>query len=169
MADYKKNARAVINSFLWDELKNSEILDEDQYRPDNFTKSVIPIIPSQEVPEFNNLMPDLPYIVYDYEVEGYGDKWWICEEILTYTIISNKVSEVVEIMEFMVDLFRRVDESGKDLQNFNPSDNLLIFYTTELESASGPAPIELEGGRAAGVVEISYKYSRYLEPNGRFS
>ena len=102
MADYKKNARAVINSFLWDELKNSEILDEDQYRPDNFTKSVIPIIPSQEVPEFNNLMPDLPYIVYDYEVEGYGDKWWICEEILTYTIISNKVSEVVEIMEFMV-------------------------------------------------------------------
>ena len=67
-------------------LRKSTILEETQYRPDNFAKSLIPIIPSQEVPEFNNLIPDLPYIIYDYEVEGYGDQWWICEEIMKNTI-----------------------------------------------------------------------------------
>lgn len=168
MADYTKNARSIINAFLWDELKQSGILEETQYRPDNFAKSLIPIIPSQEVPEFNNLIPDLPYIIYDYEVEGYGDQWWICEEIMTYTIIANKVAQVVEIMEFMVDLFRRIDQSGKDLQKFNPSDNVVAFYTTELQNASGPGPIESEGGKVAGTVEISYKYARYLNSSGRF-
>jgi hypothetical protein len=69
----------------------------------------------------------------------------------------------------MIDLFRRVDESGKDVQKFNPKDDKVIFYTVSLESVSGPAPIELEGGRVAGIVEISYKYSRYLDPSGRFS
>jgi hypothetical protein len=168
MADYKQNARSIINSFLWEELKNSGILEEDQYRPDNFTKSVIPIIPSQEIPEFNNLMPELPYIIYDYEVEGYDDKWWICEESILYTVIANQVSEVVEIIELMIDLFRRIDESGKDLQAFNPKDNIIRFYTVSLTNVSGPAPIELEGGRVAGTVEISYKYSRYLDSSGRF-
>lgn len=169
MADYKLNARSILNSFLWDELKNSGILIEDQYRPDNFTKSVVPIIPSQELPEFNNLMPELPYIVYDYEVEGYGDQWWVCEERMLYTIIANEVSKVVEIIELMIDLFRRVDESGQDVQNFNPKDDKVIFYTVSLENASGPEPVELEGGRVAGTVEISYKYSRYLDSSGRFA
>ena len=168
MVDYKINARSILNSFLWEELKDSGILIEDQYRPDNFTKSVIPIIPSQEVPEFNNLMPELPYIIYDYEVEGYGDKWWICEERMLYTIIANQVSQVAEIIELMIDLFRRVDESGQDVQKFNPKDDKVIFYTVSLENASGPAPVELEGGRVAGIVEISYKYSRYLDSSGRF-
>ena len=168
MVDYKINARSILNSFLWEELKDSGILIEDQYRPDNFTKSVIPIIPSQEVPEFNNLMPELPYIIYDYEVEGYGDKWWICEERMLYTIIANQVSQVAEIIELMIDLFRRVDESGQDVQKFNPKDDKVIFYTVSLENASGPASVELEGGRVAGIVEISYKYSRYLDSSGRF-
>lgn len=168
MTDYKQNARSIINSFLWENLKSSNILDEDQYRPDNFTKSVIPVIPSQELPEFNNLMPDLPYIVYDYEVEGYDDDWWICKENMLYTVIANEVSKVVEITELMIDLFRRVDESGKDLQNFNPKDNLIRFYTVSLMNVSGPAPVELEGGRVAATVEICYKYSRYLDNSGRF-
>lgn len=168
MADYTKNARSIINAYLWNELKESGILEETQYRPDDFTTSVIPIIPSQEVPEFNNLMPELPFIVYDYEVEGYDDDWWICNEYIVYTIVSTSVSKAVEITEFMVDLFRRIDESGKDLQAYNPIDNIVRFYTVSLRSATGPAPFETEGGRVASTVEIGYKYSRYLNSSGRF-
>lgn len=168
MTDYKVNARSVINAFLWEELKNSGILKEDQYRPDNFTKSIVPIVPSQEIPELNNLIPDLPHIIYDYEVSGYGDEWWICEERMLYTVIANTVSEVSEIIELIIDLFRRVDDSGKEVQLFNPKSNTIKFYTISLDNASGPGIADLEGGRIAGSVEISYKYSRYLDSSGRF-
>lgn len=169
MADYKKNARSIVNSFLWNNLVNSEILLEDQYRPDGFTKSIVPIIPSQEVPELNNLLPEKEFIVYDYDVEGYGDQWWICEETMTYTIVGSKISKVVEISEFMVDLFRRVDVSGQDLQSFNTESQILTFYSVELNSVSGPTPVDMEGGRTAIMIEISYKYSRVVGDNGRFS
>lgn len=168
MADYTKNARTVINGFLWNELNDSGIMLAEDYRPDGFTKGVIPIVPIQEIPEFNNLMPDKPYITYDYEVEGYGDQWWICEERMLYTIISTSVSKISEITEFMIDLFRRLDDSGKDVQLYNPLDDKVRFYSVGLNNATAPAPFEQEGGRMSGSVEIQYKYARILDGNGRF-
>lgn len=169
MADYTKNARTVINSFLWDELNSAGILLAENYRPDGFAKGIVPIVPLQEVPEFNNLMPNQPYITYDYEVEGYGDQWWICEEVMLYTIISTNVSKISEITEFMIDLFRRLDDSGKDVQLSNTLDDKIKFYSVGLNSATSPAPFEQEGGRMAGSIEIKYKYARILDGGGRFS
>lgn len=169
MANYKESARGVLNAFLWDEIQESGILSASDYRPDGFTKSMIPIIPSQEIPEFNNLMPDSTYIVYDFEVDGYGDDWWICEETMLYSIISPDYGKIVEVTEFMIDLFRRVDDSGHDIQMFNPKFNTVKFYSISLSSANSPAPFESEGGRMIGSVQISYKYSRILDPNGRFA
>lgn len=168
MTDYTKNARSVLNAFLWQELKNNGILDENNYRPDGFIKSLVPIIPIQETPEFNNLLGNEPYIIYDYEVEGYGDQWWICEEKMLYSIVSNSVSKISEITEFMIDLFRRVDNSGQDIQIFNPDSDKVKFYSISLNSASAPTPFEQEGGRMIGSVEIAYKYSRILNQYGRF-
>jgi hypothetical protein len=159
MADYTKNARTVINGFLWESLKEDNILSADDYRPDGFTKALVPIVPLQEIPEFNNLLTDKTYITYDYEVEGYGDQWWICEERMLYTIISTNISKISEVTEFMIDLFRRLDDSGKDIK----------FYSIGLSSASAPAPFDQEGGRMSGSVEIFYKYSRIVDGAGRFS
>jgi hypothetical protein len=47
MADYTKNARTVINGFLWESLNEEEILFADDYRPDGFTKALVPIVPIQ--------------------------------------------------------------------------------------------------------------------------
>lgn len=168
MTDYTQNARTVMNAFLWAELQSAGILNSQDYRPDGFTKSLIPIVPIQEVPEFNNLIPGKPYFLYDYEVEGYGDEWWICEEKMLYSIIGNDVSKISEITEFMIDLFRRLDDSGKDVQLFNPKDDIVKFYSVGLQSAAGPAPFNSEGGLMIGTVEISYKYSRILDGSGRF-
>jgi hypothetical protein len=159
MADYTKNARTVINGFLWNELNDSVIMLAENYRPDGFTKGIIPIVPIQEIPEFNNLIPDKPYITYDYEVEGYG---------MLYTIISTSVSKISEITEFMIDLFRRLDDSGKDVQLYNPLDDKIRFYSVGLNNATAPAPFEQEGGRMSGSVEIQYKYARILDGSGRF-
>lgn len=169
MPDYTKNARQIINSFLWDELKSNEILDENDYRPDGFTKTIIPIVPVQQLPEINNLLPDKSYILYDYEVMNYGDMWWICEEKIMYTIVSTSVSEISKISEFLVDVFRRKDLSGKDLQAYNNQTSILKFYSACLDSVSSPEPFDTEGGRMAGTVEITYKYSREVGEDGRFS
>jgi hypothetical protein len=169
MVDYKQNARFVINSFLWEELQNTGILNSNDYRPDGSTKTLIPIIPSQELPEFNNLIPNKTYIVYDYQIEGYSDDWFICEESIIYSIVSTSYSKISEITELMIDLFRRVDLSGKDVQIFNPKEQLIKFYSVSLNSASSPTPFESEGSTMLGEVEISYKYSRILGDNGRFS
>lgn len=168
MADYNKNARTIINKFLWDEITNSGILNAEDYRPDGFTKTMIPIIPSQQIPETNNLIGNLPYIIYDYEVSSYDDTWWICEETMIYTIVAISVAKISEISEFMIDLFRRKDISGKELQSFNPENETIKFYTISLDSVSSPEPFDTEGGRMSGTVEINYKYSRLLDPSGRF-
>lgn len=168
MTDYNKNARTIINKFLWDTIIDAGILNAEDYRPDGFTKSIIPIIPAQQIPETNNLIGDLPYIIYDYEIESYGEQWWICEERMLYTIVSTSVSKISEISEFMVDLFRRKDLSGKDIQLFNTEKNIVQFYSACLESVSSPEPFDTEGGRMAGTVEITYKYSRFLDSSGRF-
>jgi len=168
MTIYKENARSIINSFLWEEIKESGVLDENDYRPDNFTKTLIPIIPAQEIPEFNNLLPDQTYIIYDYEINDYMDKWWICEEYMTYSIVGTKFGKVMEIIELMVDLFRRKDLSGKDLQSFNTNQDKIKFYSACLDSVTSPTPSEFEGGRIIGVVQITYKYSREVNSNGRF-
>ena len=116
----------------------------------------------------NNLIGDLPYIIYDYQIDSYGDEWWICEETVIYTIVSNSVSKIFEISEFMIDLFRRKDLSGKDLQIFNTEKSLIKFYSICLESVSSPEPYESEGGRMSASEEISYKYSSYFGDRGRF-
>lgn len=168
MADYDDNARSIINSFLWDELKSNLILNENDYRPDGFTNTITPIIPVQQLPEINNLLPGKPFILYDYEIMNYGEMWWICEEKILYTVVSTSISEISKISEFIVDLFRRKDLSGKDIQSFNTKSNILKFYAACLESVSSPEPFETEGGKLAGTVEISYKYSRDVNSQGRF-
>lgn len=168
MANYNKTARSIINSFLWQELKSNSILNENDYRPDGFTKSIVPIIPVQQLPELNNLLGDATYIIYDYEIMNYGEMWWICEERMLYTIVSTSISEISKISEFMVDLFRRKDLSGKELQSYNTETSILKFYSACLESVSSPEPFDSEGGRLAGSVEISYKYSRDVNSEGRF-
>ena len=88
---------------------------------------------------------------------------------MLYSIISPNYGKILEITEFMIDLFRRIDDSGYDVQMFNPKRNVVKFYSVSLSSANSPAPFETEGGRMIGSVQISYKYSRILNGQGRFS
>lgn len=169
MADYTKNARSVINSFLWNELIKNNILRENDYRPDGSTKSIVPIIPSQQIPEFNNLLPEETYIIYDYELDGYSEDWWVCYERVIYTIVSPHYAKIIEVLEFMIDIFRRKDISGKELQSQNSESDILKFYSTCVDSVSSPEPIDTEGGRTYATIEVSYKYSRILGDEGRFS
>jgi hypothetical protein len=68
----------------------------------------------------------------------------------------------------MVDLFRRMDESATDINEWQPNTSNFNFYTFTLKAAAAPTPVQEEGGRQMAEVEISYKYSRNLDSAKRF-
>jgi hypothetical protein len=167
MADYTKTAVGEIRDFLWTQLKNNTLLNKNDYIADGFIQPLIPIIPAQQVPEFNNLISGKTYIVYDFQIGAYDSDYWICEENLILYIISPDYGKGVQIINFLIDLFRRMDDSAKDVNSSLISD-LFKFHYFYINSAESPSPMEEEGGNQIATVDISYKYSREIGENGRF-
>ena len=91
MTDYKILAAAEIRKYIWDNIKEAEILDENDYYADGFNTALIPIIPTQQVPEFNNLLPGKTYLIYDFEIKTIPVQWWMTEESMTITTISQNI------------------------------------------------------------------------------
>jgi hypothetical protein len=167
MADYTKTAVGEVRAFLWENLKADNILNENEYIADGFIHPLVPIIPAQQVPEFNNLISGKPYIVYDFEVGAYDSDYWICEENLILYIISTDYGKSVQILNYLIDLFRRMDDTARDVNSSLNSDTFKFhyFYVNRMES---PLPMEEEGGNQISTADISYKYSRRIGSNGRF-
>ena len=86
--DYTKVAVYDVRSVLWSELQAANLLDPTDYYADGFIDPLIPIIPAQQIPEFNNLLPGKTYIVYDVVQRNVGVGWWMSEETLTLDIVS---------------------------------------------------------------------------------
>lgn len=167
MVDYGKLAFSTVRKLLWQELKSAGILSEQDYWAESFNSHLNPIIPSQQVPEFQNLLPAVPYIVYDVETMMYSSEYWICEEEAMFTVVTNDYGKNFEILELIKDLFRRYDQSAQDLNQIETgSFKFLEVYLTGLMS---PEYGEDEGGLVVGVARISYKYVRDILPSGRFS
>ena len=168
--DYSETAFSRVRTFVWDKLQEAGLLNSYDYLADGFIEPLVPIIPIQQVPEFNNLIGNKTYLIYDYDVKPYDtDSWWICEETIVFTVVSNNFNSIVSITQFLVDLFRRMDDSATDLNLYNGSNSNFKFFSFVLNSASSPTPFEEEGGRQMAEIDISYKYSRVLDNNGRFS
>jgi hypothetical protein len=169
MTNYADTAFGAVRGFLWDKLKEANILSAYEYIADGFTAPLVPIIPTQQVPEFNNLMGNKPYIIYDYDIASYDEQWWICEERLVFTIVASDFQKIIEITQFMIDLFRRMDETATDINAWQDlSTSKFKFFTFTLSGAQSPTPYEEEGGRQMGEVTVTYKYSRELDSHNRF-
>lgn len=168
MADYTKTAVAEIRDYLWQELQDNNILNKNEYIADGFIYPLNPIIPAQQVPEFNNLMSGKPYIFYDFQVDSYSDDFWMCSENLILYVVCKDYGKSLEIINFLIDLFRRMDLTAKDLNLAKSNTSKFkyhYFYTNSVES---PQPMEEEGGNQISVIDISYTYSREIGPDGRF-
>jgi hypothetical protein len=207
MADYTLNPIRSILDILWYELtlpENGPILDKNKYTiPDDDQVPVFrfPIIPVQQQIIYNNQFvsnnESLPYLVYDHDFSNYGDvDWWICKERLTFTIYATEYSKILQIQQLMIDLFRRFDDSARDLNRYinkriadadldNPeltfpkssankerfeeiSDSFTYHYFN-LDQLVEPDPASSEGGKMAGRIAIDFAYSRKVEHNGRFA
>lgn len=162
--DYSKIAAFDVRNVIWQELQNAKILDPQDYYADGISDPLIPIIPTQQVPEFNNLLPGKTYLTYDLLQKNYGVQWWISEESMMIQIISRSNSKILEISNFLTDLFRRYDLSAKDINDFaHQSNSPFKFLYFKLESADPLQPFVDEGGYMSGDIAISYTYTREVD------
>jgi hypothetical protein len=167
MTNYRIDAAFELRKFLWNELKNNEMFDIHDYYSENIGETVIPIIPVQQQPELNQFLSGKKHIVYDKIGSSYEDIWLICTEKVLYTIYSTDINDIYEIRNLMTDLFRRMDDSARDINGFKDQD-LLKFHSIHIVESSPISPSdELQGFLSADVI-LEVKYSRITGPDGRF-
>ena len=172
MADYTKTAISDVIGILWKELKdNGALVDTDN--PVVGGQRLMPIFPTQE-DETKNLIsnPNAPYLVYDFDTMSYDVEWVICKERLTFKIYAPDFDKVVEIMNIMLDLFRRFDDSAATVNAYvktvNPTSPFRYKYFS-LTEANSPDPADELAGRLEADISIVYAYTRNLNTEGRFA
>jgi hypothetical protein len=169
MADYTYVAAYDVRNVLWKELQDEGFFEINDYYADGFAEPLLPIIPSQQVPEFNNLLPGKTYIVYDILQKNFGVQWWMSQETITFEITSTSQPEIQSLINFIIDLFRRYDTSAGEVNLKIDPASPYTFHYFKLVSADPVQSFQTEGGFMTGVVTIDYSYSRDLDPvTGRY-
>jgi len=161
--DYSRIAAFDIRNAMWEELQNAEIFNSNDYMAEGFNYPLVPIIPSQQVPEFNNLLPGKTYITYDIVQKPYGVQWWISDENMVMQIVSRSNSEIITISNFLTDLFRRYERSALDINSQRTAGSPFRFLYIKLESANPIQPFMDEGGFMSGDFSINYTYTRDVD------
>ncbi len=166
--NYKLDAMLEIRKFLWSELVDANIFDEDDYYSDNVGSTIVPIIPVQQAAEMNQFLSGKKHIIYDKIGMSYENNWLICCEQILFTIYSTDISEINEIRNFMTDVFRRMDDSARDINRSGSLSDKFKFYSIFIADISPTEPSEELQGFLSTDVIIEAKYSRITDLNGRF-
>lgn len=167
--NYKLDALLELRKYLWQELSTEGIFDESNYYSDNLMSTIIPIVPIQQQAELSQFLSGKKHIVYDKISAGYDTNWLICNEQFLFTIYSVDVSEINEIRNFMVDLFRRMDESARDINRWADLSDKFKFHSIYLADISATTPSEELQGFLSTDVILDVKFSRITDGVGRFA
>lgn len=168
MADYSLDAMLELRKFIWSDLQTLGMFDINDYWSDNLNTYIVPIIPVQQTPEMNQFLSGKKHIVYDKIGIAYDDTWLICTEQVLFTIYSTQISDINMIRNYMIDMFRRMDESAQDINAWENLSSLFKFHTIYVADISATEPSkELQGFFAADVI-LEIKYSRVTDGSGRF-
>jgi hypothetical protein len=168
MVNYKLDAMLELRKYIWKRLKDTEIFNEDDYYSDNIGEITVPISPVQQVPELNQFLSGKKHIVYDKIGMSYEDLWAICCEQILFTVYSTDISDINEIRNFMVDEFRRVDESARDVNNWTGLSDKFQFYSIFIADMSPTEPSQEMQGFLSTDIILEIKYARSSGSDGRF-
>jgi hypothetical protein len=166
--DYKIDAMFELRKFLWTQLKLSGLFDQEDYYSDNLGSEIIPIIPVQQLPEMDQFLSGKKHIVYDKIGLSYEENWLICCEKVLFTIYSTDITEIYEVRNLMTDLFRRMDESAKDVNSLKTTNKLIFHNVMIVETTPIEPSLELQGFLSTDVI-LEVKYSRVTDRLGRFA
>jgi hypothetical protein len=167
-ADYKIDAMFELRKFLWNQLKEYNIFDQEDYYSDNLGSEIIPIMPVQQLPEMDQFLNGKKHIVYDKIGMSYEENWLICCEKVLFTLYSTDITEIYEMRNLMVDLFRRMDESAKDVNSLRETDKLIFHSIHVVETSPIDPSTEIQGFLSTDVI-LEVKYSRVTDGLGRFA
>lgn len=168
MTAYTLDAMFEIRSYLWQELIDNNILDPDDYYSDNLGESISPILPVQQSPEMSHFLSGKTHIIYDKIGMSYEDNWLICCEQILFTIYSTDLMQITKIRNFMTDLFRRMDDSARDINRYSGLHDKFKFHSIFIADISPTAPSEEMQGFFATDITLEAKYSRITDNTGRF-
>lgn len=158
MSNYDLNGVHVLNKFIWASLRTGLGMTEADYR------GLIPIIPTQQVPVFNDMPSGLPFLVYTFLVAGYDTSLWANVEQVTYRIFSDDERRLRQVTNYLVDLCKRYEWTAEDINDWvdnNPTlfpmdddDQKVEFKFVQVVGATSPEPTGQEGGRQFSTVTI---------------
>jgi hypothetical protein len=169
MTDYSYVASYDVVKVLWQELQSNNLLFAKDYFADGFTTPLIPIIPAQQVPEFNNLLPGKSYIIYDIIQKNLGTQWWITEESMTFNLTSRDAVQIRTILNWMMDFFRRYDKTADDFNGLVGATSPYKYLYFHIDSVDPVQSFDDEGGFMNGMIAVSYAYVREVDQGtGRY-
>jgi hypothetical protein len=160
MSKYELNGVHVLNKFVWDNLKNAGLLDEIDY------SGLVPIIPTQQVPVFNDMAAGKPFIVYTFILSAYDQDLWANVEQVTYRIYSDDEAKLRRVVNFLVDLLSRLDWTAADVNRWIDRSNTadgdekkFEFKYVNVVGGSGAEPFAQEGGRQDATVTVRMAFT----------
>ena len=158
-----------LRKYIWAKLQAAEIFNAEDYYSDNIGETLVPIIPVQQIPDMNQFLSGKDHIVYDKIGVSYDTLWLICNEQILFTVYSTDVSKINEVRNFMIDEFRRMDESAKDINSFPGfNSSQFKFHSIYVADMSPTEPSdELQGFYSADII-LEAKYSRNTNTSGRY-
>ncbi len=167
--NYKIDAMLELRKYVWAKLQAAEIFDPEDYYSDNIGETLVPIFPVQQQAEMSQFLSGKKHIIYDKIGVAYDTLWLICNEQILFTVYSTDVSEINEIKNFMIDEFRRMDESAVDVNRSSGfNSEKFKFHSIYVSDMSPTEPSEeLHGFYSADII-IEAKYSRITNSSGRY-
>jgi hypothetical protein len=166
-----------LNKWLWSKLKDLPYKGGyafGKYVPHG-TIGLVPIIPSQQLPEFTEIAGGAPFIVYNYTDLDTGDAWFTQEQQVAYVIYDNDEERLRTIDAYMVNLLQRMDWTAQEVNDYilnpntqEPGTNAdhYEFKSVLVTSANGPEPFEQQGGRQGALVVARIMFTHDMDSTG---
>jgi hypothetical protein len=157
---YSDTPSTDLRRWLWAELQAKEIVLASDYTV-NGTGLIIPIVPVQQQPELIDKIGSKPFITYDFVTEYVESDLWIinCEQTL-FTVWCDNFAQATKIKNLMIDMFRRQDESAKDLNTIATSG--IAYLNITIISNSWSTSERSDTGRRSFDMVVETKYVRDL-------
>ena len=157
MTDYRVTGVHQLNQWLWSKLK--DMPEFSAYAQGSPNYPLIPIVSTQQQPEFMNIAGGAPFIAYNYTTAPLKTVWGF-QELAVYVIYDNQADRLRAIHGYMVDLLRRMDISAREVNGYLSADNPFGFHYIEVTQATGPDEFLQEGGRQGAMIALRYEFSR---------
>lgn len=161
MTRYDLNGVHVLNKFIWASLVAEGLMDPTDY------SGLVPIIPTQQVPVFNDMASGKPFIVYTFMVATYDVDLWANVEQVTYRIFSDNERKLRQISNFLIDLCKRYDWTAAEVNSWldnsglptDSDDKRFDFKYVQVVGSTSAEPSSQEGGRQDASITVRMAFT----------